>query len=124
MRAPVSLLLLLSAACGPPAVPPASSAARAQVHVTLYTTRWCPHCASARRWLRVRGIPFVDRDVERDAAAAAEHRRLEPDRVVPVFAIEGEGVVTGFRQGELQRRIDRAAHARCRESPDAVGCEG
>jgi len=122
MRASPSLLVLLLAACGPPAVPPASSAARAQVHVTLYTTRWCPHCARVRDWLRSRGIPFVDRDVERDSAAAATHRRLEPDRVVPVIAIEGEGVVTGFREGELRRRIDRAAHARCRASPGAAGC--
>jgi len=124
MRASPALLALLLAACGPPAVPPASSAARAQVHVTLYTTRWCPHCTRVRRWLRVRGIPFVDRDVERDSNAAAEHRRLEPDRVVPVIAIEGGGVVTGFRESELRRRIDSAAHARCRAAPAAVGCDG
>lgn len=115
-------LVLGGVGCGGPPVPPASSAARAHVRVTLYTTRWCPHCGRARRWFRVRGIPFDERDVERDPVAAAQHRRLQPARTVPVIAIEGGGVMTGFVADELRRRIDRAAHARCASEPSSEGC--
>lgn len=118
----VTLCLVLLAGCGSPAVPPASASARAHVGVTLFTTRWCPHCAHARAWLRSRGIPFHDLDVERDPAAAARHAALEPRRTVPVIAIEGGGVLVGFVEDELRRRIDEAAHARCRADPGASGC--
>lgn len=121
MRA-LTLACLLLAGCGGPPVPPASASARAHVSVTLYTTRWCPHCARARDWLRVRGIPFHDMDVETNPTAAARHAILEPHRTVPVIAIEGEGVMVGFVADELRERIDRAAHARCRADPRAEGC--
>ena len=71
MRA-LTLACVLLAGCGGPPVPPASASARAHVSVTLYTTRWCPHCAHARDWLRARGIPYHDMDVETDPVAAAQ----------------------------------------------------
>lgn len=122
MRAAAVVLMLSALGCGPPAVPAASSAARARVHVTLYTTRWCPACATARSWLQQRGIPYDERDVELDVGAAAQHRQLNPNRTVPVIAIDGDGVMIGFVAEELRRRIDRAAHARCESSPALDGC--
>jgi glutaredoxin len=123
-RALVVVLLglgaLSSGGCGG-SVPPASTAARARVRVTLYTTRWCPVCAHARGWLRSRGIPYRELDVETDGAAAAVHRRLNPNRTVPVFDIEGR-VLVGFVEGELRGAIDTAAHRNCLAHPD-VGCE-
>lgn len=115
----LGLGVLLAGCAG--SVPPASTAARARVDVTLYTTRWCPVCAHARGWLRSRGIPYRERDVETDGAAAAVHRRLNPNRTVPVFDVEGR-VLIGFVEGELRNAIDTAAHRHCRERPD-VGCE-
>lgn len=123
MRATLFVSFWLTVAgCGAPAVAPASSGARAHVQVRLYTTQWCPHCERARRWLRTRGIPYRELDVETSAVAAAQHRRLDPNRTVPVIAVEGGGVMVGFVPAELRRRIDTAAHARCRERPDAAGC--
>ncbi len=125
MRLILSLVVgssLLGLGCGAPAVAPATSGARAHVGVRLYTTRWCPHCERARRWLRSRGIPYEELDVEASARAAAQHRALDPNRTVPVIAIEGGGVMVGFVPDELRRRIDRAAHARCAAQPDAPGC--
>ena len=122
MRAAALLLVFSALGCGPPAVPSASSAARARVHVTMYTTRWCPVCATARSWLHQRGIPYDELDVELDPGAAAEHRRLDPNRTVPVIAIDGDGVMIGFVAEELRRRIDRAAHARCESEPGLAGC--
>jgi glutaredoxin len=40
--------------------------------VVLYSTSWCPACKSARRYLSEKGIPFVEKDIEKDSAAAAE----------------------------------------------------
>ena len=118
----VAALSLLSLGCGAAAVAPAGSGARAHVRVQLYTTSWCPHCEHARRWLRRRGIPFEDLDVETNAAAAARHRQLEPGRTVPVIVVEGAGLMVGFVPDELRRRIDLAAHARCDAEPSAPGC--
>lgn len=40
--------------------------------VILYGTSWCGACRQARTFLTQRGVAFLDRDVERDAQAAAE----------------------------------------------------
>lgn len=120
LLAPVFALAL--AACGPPPVAPASSAARAQVRVVMYTTRWCPVCSSARSWFRARGIPVDERDVETDRAAAVAHRQIEPGRSVPVISVEGGGVLVGFVPEELRRLVDTAAHRRCRAVPVPEGC--
>lgn len=97
--------------CGEAPVPPATTAQRATVHVTLYTTRWCPACAGARGWLRERGIPFDDRDVESSPAYAARLAALNPARTVPTIEVEGR-VLVGFVPEELRRAVDTAARSR------------
>ncbi len=90
-------------------VPPATAAQRARVHVTLYTTRWCPACAGARGWLRSRGIPFDEHDVEASPAALARLASLNRARTVPTIVVEGQ-VLVGFVAEELRRAVDTAAH--------------
>jgi glutaredoxin len=104
-----SLAFAMLVGCGPPPVPPASAAQRAQVQVTMYATRWCPACAQARSWLRRRGIPFEERDVEQSREASARLVSLNPARTVPTLVVEGR-VVVGFVEEELRRAIDTAAH--------------
>ncbi len=79
------------------------------MHVTLYSTRWCPVCARARFWLQRRGIPFDDQDVESSSMAAARHRALNPARTVPTIVVEGQ-VLVGFVAEDLRRAVDSAAH--------------
>lgn len=108
----IALCVALTAVgCGEPPVPPATPAERARVQVTLYTTRWCPACAGARGWLRARGIPFDDRDVESSPAHAARLSTLNPARTVPTIEVDGR-VLVGFVEEELRRAVDSAAHAR------------
>ncbi len=38
--------------------------------LTVYSTRWCPHCIRLRHALRRDGIAFHEIDVEKDATAA------------------------------------------------------
>ena len=40
--------------------------------VVLYSTAWCGACKTAREYLSDRGIPYVDKDIEKDQAAAQE----------------------------------------------------
>lgn len=105
----LALGLAASSGCGSPPIPPASASQRARVRVTLYSTRWCPACASARQWLARRGIPFHERDVEQSRDASARLARLNPSRSVPTLEIEGQ-VVVGFVAEELRAAIDTAAH--------------
>lgn len=40
--------------------------------VILYTTSWCPACRSAREYMTEQGIPFIEKDIEKNQEAAAE----------------------------------------------------
>ncbi len=102
-----SLVALALVACTP-YVPPASPQQRARVHVTMYSTRWCPVCARARSWLERRGIPYDDLDVETSTSAAARHRALNPARTVPTIVVEGR-VLIGFAAEDLRMAVDTAA---------------
>ncbi|MDJ0763189.1 MAG: glutaredoxin domain-containing protein [Myxococcota bacterium] len=76
--------------------PPAGTEPR----VVMYATRHCPVCIKARRWFVKQNIPYVERDVEKDARAAAElaakgQAQGVPTNGVPVFDIGGR-LVPGF----------------------------
>jgi glutaredoxin len=36
--------------------------------ITLYTTSTCPYCAQARAWLKAKGVPWRECNVEQDQA--------------------------------------------------------
>ncbi len=57
-------------ASDPPASQPAPAGKAGAV--ILYATSWCGACRAAREFMTANGIPFVERDIEKDPAAAAE----------------------------------------------------
>jgi glutaredoxin len=78
----------------------AVAAGRTGPAVILYATAWCPACKSARKWLETRKIPFVEKDIEKDPAAAAElmakaRRAGLSTNGVPVLDVRGT-LVPGF----------------------------
>ncbi len=76
--------------------------------VILYSTSWCGYCRKTRSYLRRRGVAFIDKDVERDPAAARELReKVGNYRGVPVLDIDGT-IIRGFDV----RRIDAALKRR------------
>jgi glutaredoxin len=84
------------------ATSPASAPAKATgaAKVVLYSTSWCPACRTAREHLRGKGIPFVERDIEKDQGAAAEllekaKRAGISASGVPVLEVNGT-LVQGF----------------------------
>ncbi len=87
-----------------------ASAQRGKGGVILYSTSWCGYCTQARAWLKRRGVPFVEKDVERDPAAAKE---LAGKRAragirsggVPVIDVGGS-LVLGFDKPRLEQLLD------------------
>jgi len=60
------------AAQGATAKPTSPMAGAEPGQVILYTTSWCPACRSAREYMTEQGIPFIEKDIEKNQEAAAE----------------------------------------------------
>lgn len=76
--------------------------------VIVYSAEWCGFCKKAKKWLGEKGVPFVERDVERQRGASRELAdKLEKAGIrgggVPVIDWGGE-LIMGFdvaRMGAL-----------------------
>jgi glutaredoxin len=92
--------------------PPGAPAPGGPAVVTLYGTSWCGACKSARSYLRDKRIPFADKDIEKDAAAARElqdkARQLgvRADRV-PILDVRGR-LLIGFDKDRLEALLGEA----------------
>lgn len=86
---------------------PAKAAGAKQV--VVYGTSWCGYCKKARAWLTQKGIPFEDKDVEKDESAArelvtkAQAQGVRPTGV-PVIDVRGT-LVLGFDQAKLESML-------------------
>lgn len=89
-----------------PTEAPLEGAALASNDVIIYGASWCGACRSAARYLAQRGVPYQEKDIERDQGARAEMNAkaraagLRPSGI-PVIDFRGN-ILTGFDQ----RRID------------------
>jgi glutaredoxin len=77
--------------------------------VTIYMASWCGACRATAKYLRSRNIPFVEKDIEKDAAAAAEMQQKakaagQTPRGVPVIDFRGH-LLLGFDQAAIDRLI-------------------
>lgn len=73
--------------------------------VVLYLTQGCPHCRRAKEWMTRAGIPFVERDIEADAAAARWVLQNTGSTAVPVFQV-GQRVLQGFNPDALRQAVE------------------
>jgi len=86
-----------------------SDAQKKRLDITMYSTAWCGYCKKARNWFKKHGIPYVEKDVEKDAAGAAEFQKITGGRGgVPVITV-GNDVIRGFAERRLEMAIERAA---------------
>lgn len=91
-----------SGAGGAPAFPSAPGKAV----VTVYGTSWCGACRAARQYFSERKIPFADKDIEADPAAARELAEkaakmgIPTDRV-PVLDVRGR-LLLGFDRARVE----------------------
>jgi len=74
--------------------------------VTVYGTSWCGACRAARQYLSEHKIPFADKDVESDPAAARELNEkaakmgIPTDRV-PILDVRGR-LLLGFDRARVE----------------------
>jgi glutaredoxin len=74
--------------------------------VTIYGTSWCGACRAARQYLTEKKIPFADKDIERDPAAAREladkaSKVGVPTDRVPVIDVRGR-LLLGFDRARVE----------------------
>ncbi len=75
--------------------------------VELYVTSWCPHSQRARVFLREKGVPFIEYDVERDREAAARSLSRSGSSAIPV-AVIGDQVLVGFSPQSYEGALKRS----------------
>ncbi|MSP72735.1 MAG: hypothetical protein EXR76_11280 [Myxococcales bacterium] len=90
----------------------ATSSTAPQAPVTIYTAAWCGVCTKAKAFMREQGIAFVEKDIEKDQAAAADiARRAQAAGVsasgVPIFDVGGR-ILGGFDPGALTAALKQA----------------
>jgi glutaredoxin len=68
---------------------------RADNHVELYITSWCPYCKQAMDFFRSRGIAVTVYDIEKDRDAAARKKQLDGKGGVPFAVINGK-YISGY----------------------------
>lgn len=81
----------------------------ADAPVIMYANRTCPVCQKARRWLLDQKIPYVEKDVQKDGAAAAElavkgRAQGVPVTGVPVFDVGGR-LIAGFDKDAIRKAL-------------------
>jgi glutaredoxin len=79
--------------------------------VIIYKASWCGACKAAARFLTEKQVPFVEKDVEKDAAANAEMLQKasatgRKPSGVPVIDFKGT-LLFGFDQAALTRLIEQ-----------------
>jgi glutaredoxin len=78
----------------------------------IYGAEWCSACHQAAKYLRSKGIPYVDRDVEKDPDAAREmQQKLAKSGLregsIPVIDVRGK-VMVGFNPAEIDAALGQA----------------
>jgi glutaredoxin len=103
----------------PPGTPPAAtdseqpaSPGKVGRAVVIYGAEWCGACHEAAKYLRHKGVPYVDKDVEKDPAAAREmQQKLAKNGLsggsIPVIDVRGK-VFVGFNPAEIDAALGEA----------------
>ena len=95
-------------------LPYATQLAAQRYPVTLYTAASCGDaCASARNLLESRGIPYTERDPQRNAPDGDALRKLVGEIFVPVLVV-GDNPTKGYQEDSWNSALDSAGYLRTR----------
>ena len=78
--------------------------------VIIYSANWCAFCHAAKDYLKKKGIPFTERDVEQDPAFARESVEKSGQTGIPVLDINGE-IIVGFDRPRIDAALKNASAA-------------
>jgi len=70
-------------------------------NVKIYSTPTCPWCIRTKQFLKDNNVPFEDKDVSTNQAAAEEMIQKTGQMGVPVLDIEGE-IIVGFDKEKIK----------------------
>ncbi len=103
----------LASAAPPPAsalpppddTPTGSAKPPGRALVVIYGASWCGACHDAEKYLRGKGVPYVEKDIEKDQGAAREmQEKLAKNGLrsgsIPVIDVRGK-VMVGFNPQEI-----------------------
>ncbi|MCL2449088.1 MAG: NrdH-redoxin, partial [Polyangiaceae bacterium] len=101
-----------AAAAAPNGAAAAPDRQGARAVVTIYGAEWCGACHEAARYLRHKGVAYVEKDIEKDPAAAREmQEKLAkahlPAGSIPVLDVRGK-VMVGFDPGQVDAALGQA----------------
>ncbi len=69
------------------------------MELLVYSSRWCPDCRTAKRFLEKHNVPYTEVNIETTPGAADEVIRHTGKRAIPQFVIDGRWVQP-YRVGE------------------------
>ncbi len=72
--------------------------------VVVYTSDTCPHCTSAKNFLKEKGVEFEEKNVSSDMEARNELMEMG-FMGVPIILVDGE-TVEGFNKGKLEKLLE------------------
>ncbi len=75
------------------------------VKVVVYSTSTCPWCVRIKDFFKKHKIPFIDKDVGADQAAAQEMIAKSGQMGVPVIDVNGT-IIVGFDEIKLKQLLD------------------
>jgi glutaredoxin-like YruB-family protein len=72
--------------------------------VLVYSTKTCPYCVLAKRYLSERGVKYTDYDVGADQSKAIEMLTKTGQMGVPVLDINGQ-IIVGFDRMAIDQAL-------------------
>ncbi len=75
----------------------------------LYSAAWCPYCKATKKLLEMRGVPYVEIDVEKEP----ERQRALTEKFnvggFPILEV-GNEIVVGYQPDAIDRLLVKAKH--------------
>ncbi len=85
--------------------------AAANAPVVLYSAPTCSSCDAARAYLKERGVPFTEKNVDGDRKLQDELIKQAGGLAVPTIMV-GAKVMRGYLESLLEGELDQAGYAR------------
>ena len=94
----------------------AADAAAAAAPVVLYSAAKCTPCDSARAYLRGRGVPYAEKNVQTDRELQKELLQKTGQLAVPTIVV-GTKVMQEYSQAWLESELDQAGYPKPAPAP-------
>jgi glutaredoxin len=84
----------------------------------MFSTDWCTVCQRARTFMDANGLRYSERDIDRDANAREELKRLTGKASIPTIEVDGQLLAPGFSEQKIMAAV--AASTKRRLGVEAI----